>query len=121
MDKAEVQEFINNVLAHNGYISGRYAAEDGDVMAVVEYADTYSKPAFIDDLDELYRYLKHGYNGTYVWKNIVIFNNSYDFGTFVYRIPNYESYEEHLTVDAMTLEEFKDTIQKISDGTYWQS
>ena len=121
MDKEKVQEFVGEVLARNKWINGIYNANDGDVMAVLEYEDMFSKPSFVDNLDELYKYLKHGYTGTFVWKNIVIFNHPYDFGTFVYRMPKYDTYEEHLTMDAIELEDFKDIITKISDGTYWNS
>ena len=121
MNKEEVQKFIEEVMERNMWINGMYNYADGDIMAPSEYEDMFSKPAYFDDLDKLYEALRKGYTGTFVWHNIVIFNHAYDFGTFVYRMPKYERYEEHLTISEIEPEEFKSIITKISDGTYWNS
>lgn len=114
----EYEKFISEVFKHNGWISGRYAYEDGDIMAIVNYREEFSNFVEAKNLHELYEWCKRGHLGTFVWKNIVIFNHPVDFGTFVYRMPNAKNYEEHLTVNAMTFKEFADIIQRISEGTY---
>lgn len=121
MNKEDVQKFIYEVMKRNKWVSGEYNYDDGDVFAMEEYIDMFSKPAFFEDLDKLYDALKKGYSGTFVWHNIVIFNHAYDFGTFVYKMPKYEGFEEHLTMSAIEQEEFKSIITNISKGTYWNS
>ena len=121
MDKQYVRDFIVKLMGRNNWINGMYNYADGDLSAPSEYEDMFSKPAYFEDIDKLYDVLRKGYSGTFVWHNIVIFNHASDFGTFVYRMPKYERYEEHLTISAIEPEELKSIIAKISDGTYWNS
>jgi len=112
MDKS-IREFINEVMRHNGYISGRFAANDGDIMAILNYREDFSKYSEAKTLMDLYHYCKSSM-GTFVWRNIVIFNHPYDFGTFVYKMPNAEECVEHLDVDAMPFERFAEIIEKLA-------
>ena len=120
ISKKDMKKFVRKVIKNNPWINGNFAASDGDVMAVITYPEEFKTPVYAKDLRTLYEWSKNGL-GTFVWRNVVIFNHPVDFGTFVYRYPKYDGSVEHLTVNAMTFDEFADIIQRISDESYWHN
>ena len=113
-----IKEIVKRIVDSNDWLNGMYDYEDGDIMAIVEEPEKYMKVKEYKDIKELFMRLKHGYEGTFKYKNLLFFN-SYHYGTFVYDIEKAKKdpsdYIEHLTMDYMSFEKFQEIINELTN------
>ena len=83
---------------------------EGDPVAIMKGED-FKKVNNVDSLDELWRNLRD-YVGTFRYRRLLFFND-WAYGCFVYRIGEPDDYVEHLTVDAMSFESFRRTVERL--------
>ena len=107
---------VEKAFEQNKWINGFYDYRDGDLMAMLNASEQ-----FLDNVNEvkdtyrLFEYLKGDYTGTFVYKNLLIFNH-WDYGTFIYCLNDVDKgYIEHLTMSAINYEEFVGYITKLCD------
>ena len=101
----------DKIIDSNGWLSGWYDYRDGDLMAIVNQPEKFEKVTEVNDLQELYRLLRN-FDGAFKYRNLLFFRD-WQYGTFVYDINKPESYIEHLSIDAISLDRFKEIINDL--------
>jgi len=99
MKKLTNSEIRERILKSNEWLSGRVAYRDGDVMAIANAEDDFGKIITIKTVKEATRMLRKWDSVRIRLKNLV-FIKHWSYGCFVYRLPNLNSYFEHLTIGA---------------------
>jgi hypothetical protein len=111
-----VIEKVKEIIENNEWLNGMVDYRDGDIMALLkpeEYFSNGNKVYEVDNEVELFSELKKWDYGIWKFKNL-IFINDYSYGTFVYDLKDTKNYVEHLTIDVMSLKEFKNTIERLT-------
>ena len=109
-----MSQILAEILKHNNWLNGWYDYQDGDLMAIANEPEKYQQITEVESIEELYQLLQN-YEGAFKLKDSrLIFMNSMKYGCFVYKMPNAESYVEHLTMEAISLERFKKIVERLS-------
>jgi len=115
-DKMVIQK-VKEMLENNEWLNGMVDYRDGDIMALLkteEYFNNGNKVYEADNEVELFNELKRWDYGIWKFKNL-IFINDYHYGTFVYDLKDTINYVEHLTIDEMGINNFKDIIKRLTE------
>ena len=107
----KLDEIIKDIMENNDWLNGVYDFKDGDLMALVNQPEKFKEVTEISDLGKLYENLRN-YDGVFKYKNLLFFND-WRYGTFVYDINRPETYIEHLSMDAINLDRFKEIINDL--------
>ena len=108
-----LSRIVRKIIDSNGWLNGWYDYQDGDLMAMVNQPEKFEEVSEVNDLQELYRLLR-SYDGTFKYGKLLFFRD-WRYGTFVYDIDKPESYVEHLSMDAISLERFIEIVNELLD------
>lgn len=112
----KLKEIVSEIIKGNDWLNGIYDYRDGDLVAIVNQPEKFEgEPLEITELKELYSKLKN-YDGTYKHKNLLFFNDSQKYGTFVYDINDTDrkNYIEHLSMHVIPFEHFEQLINDLA-------
>lgn len=109
--KAVLRRTVEKILDGNYWLSGRAETDEGDPLAGLENREILCKISKVSSPEELYRQLKN-YAGTFKYGPLLFINHP-AYGCFVYLLRKLENYVEHLTIDSMTPESFKQAVEKL--------
>ena len=105
-------KLVEKIVYSNEWLSGLADFRDGDILELVNKSETFIKePIEYTDLSKLFRDLNN-YEGVYRYRNLLFFNDM-QYGCFVYDINQPDSYIEHLSIHAMSLESFIETVESL--------
>ena len=109
----DMKYLVDQAIKENPWLNGTAIYEDGDIFGAIAQLEKWERVIVVDDMRELYNMLKEGYEGAYLYKNFLIFED-YHFGTFVYYISQGEPlFAEHLTMDEMEFSTFKKVLNYV--------
>ena len=107
----DLSQLVKKIVDSNNWLNGWYDYRDGDLMAIVNQPEKFEEVTETTNLQELYENLRN-YDGVFKYKNLLLFND-WRYGTFVYDINRPETYIEHLSMDAINLDRFKEIINDL--------
>ena len=107
----DLSQIVKKIVDSNNWLNGWYDYRDGDLMAIVNQPEKFEEVTETTNLQELYENLRN-YDGVFKYRNLLFFND-WRYGTFVYDINRPETYIEHLSMDAINLDRFKEIINDL--------
>ena len=112
MDKKEMNKLVIKEMSINNWLNGNADAQDGDLFVGLENWDMIKKIIEVNNIEELWQNLNN-YQNTFKFMNFY-FANHLSYGCFVYIVKNNKAKQfEHLTLDTMGFNKFKEFIKKI--------
>jgi hypothetical protein len=110
----DINQIVKEIIDKNDWLNGWADYEEGDVLEIVNQPEKFEQVTEKTSIWEVYNDLKN-YDGTFKFKNLLFFSDN-RYGTFVYDIdsPDRSNYIEHLTMSAMTPEDFMDIVAKLT-------
>lgn len=107
-----LEDIVKEIIEKNEWLSGWHDYREGDVMAIVNEPEKYQHVTEETDIRKLYESIKN-YDGAFKHKNLLLFSH-WNYGVFVYNVNNTKHYIEHLTINAMTFEDFAKLINNLN-------